>query len=731
MKYGVLLVLLLCASLQAETLLYVSPTGNDAWSGTLPDANRAKNDGPCATLEHARDLARQRLPAVIQLRAGTHFLSHTLALSKLDSGLTITAYPGEKVVVAGGKAIAGWVPWKGSILKTDVASQGYAGIQFRELLLNGRRQICARYPNFDPEHPTTGGWAFVDGKIIPMNPDLPGDDKRTLKARSQDIHAWAHPEEMEVFIFPRYNWWNSVTRVKSVDAASNTITLESDAIYAIRPGNRYYVQNALEELDAPGEWYLDPHGTLYFWPPESLDSRSTVVAPMVETLIEGNEVSKLNIKGITLECAGYNGVSLRGCTDSVIAGCTLRSIGTVCKSNSAAINIVGGARCGAVGNDVYDVGSTGISLLGGVIDTLTSCDHYADNNYIHHMGVVYKQGVGVSANGVGCRVSHNLIHDGPRFGIGFNGNKHVIELNHIRHVNLETEDTGAIYVNGRDWLSGRGTVIRYNYIHDVIGYGRRGGTGNFQAPYFTWGIYLDDNASGIDIVGNILVKCVRGGINLHNARDNLISNNVFIDNIEQQIQATGWEVKGRFWTRFSADMAKNWDRVKDQSAWKTMRGMNTDPRKAPLQNGWIISGNVIEKNIFYYSGANSKLYWLTRVPLDHHTSDSNLIWHNELPLQVQTTKTLTWDEWLNSGFDKKSVIADPGFVNARQNDFHLRPDSPAATVGFRPIPIDDIGPFKDPSRATWPIVEAPGAREKPLTVPPEKSAATRKATDDE
>ena len=80
----------------------------------------------------------------------------------------------------------------------------------------------------------------------------------------------------------------------------------------------------------------------------------------------------------------------------------------------------------------------------------------------------YKQGVGVNLNGVGNRASHNLIHDGPRMGIMFSGNNLVIEYNQIRHMNLETEDTGAVYTGGRDWISSRGTVIRYNYFHDGL-----------------------------------------------------------------------------------------------------------------------------------------------------------------------------------------------------------------------------------------------------------------------
>jgi hypothetical protein len=114
--------------------------------------------------------------------------------------------------------------------------------------------------------------------------------------------------------------------------------------------------------------------------------------------------------------------------------------------------------------------------------------------------------VGVALSGVGQRVSHCLIHDTPRFAIQFAGNNHILEYNHLRHVALETEDVGATYCGGRDWISPRGTVIRYNYIHDVLGYGWNG---KWTSPYFAWGIYLDDNSGGVDVIGNIVARCGR------------------------------------------------------------------------------------------------------------------------------------------------------------------------------------------------------------------------------
>ena len=72
------------------------------------------------------------------------------------------------------------------------------------------------------------------------------------------------------------------------------------------------------------------------------------------------------------------------------------------------------------------------------------------------------------------------------------------------------------------------------------------------------------------------------------------------------------------------------------------------------------------------------------------------------------------------GQDRHSLVADPLFVDPDNDDYRLRADSPAFKLGFKAIPVEKIGPYQDPLRASWPIVEAEGAREKPLVSKTEK-----------
>ncbi len=721
----------------ATVRLYIAPDGNDTSDGS--------KRSPLATLAAARQKIRDlkkigALPAggiTVFVRGGTYFLRETFRLGKEDSGtvqapIAYRAAKGEKVYIFGGRPITGFVPYQGSILKADVASQSLKGVYFRQLFFDNQRQHLARYPNFDPQNPCTGGWAYVDGAPVQMYKEIPGEDKRTLIYKAQDARTWSRPTDGEVFIFPRYNWWNNIVPIATVDQGKRIITLASNASYAIRPNDRYYVRNLLEELDAPGEWYLDcATDTLYFWPPSPLENK-TVCAPTLRTLIAiAPGTSHVTIRGFDLQCCDGTAVELKGSDDCLIAGNMIHHVGDF-RGNGVLVD--GGHRNGVVGNDIYEVGSNGIAISGGDRKTLTPAGNYADNNYIHHTGVFYKQGLGITLDGVGNRASHNLIHDTPRCAIGFMGNNLVIEYNHIRHVMLETEDAAALSTGGRDWISSRGSSLRYNYIHDVSGY-----TTDKNIGAQTFGIYPDDNTGGLDIYGNIIVRVPCGLIFLHNARDIVVENNILVDGADTQVRFSGWMETGNRWQQHLHEMIEGYESVAGQPAWRNMRNMNLHPTNAVLPNGMTMRNNVFQRNIFCYSNPKSRLFSLGNVPLDHNTFDYNLIHHFNQPVKIwlrpfpPTPSTLREDKakaapqanseaeaptdrlpgwWRAAGEDSHSIVADPLFVNPKNDDYRLKPESPAFKLGFKPIPVEQIGPYSDPLRASWPIVEALGEREK-------------------
>ncbi len=686
---------------------YVSIQGNDAWTGLLAEPNATHTDGPFRTLPKARAAARAELTAgakesTILLRAGVHEITTTLKLDAGDSGLTIAAFPGERPIVIGGSEIKDFKPYQGKILQADVAAQGFKGINFRQLIFAGRRQHLARYPNFDPQNPYTGGWAYVDGTYIPMYADDPSDSKRSFKVRPQDRRTWAHPEEVETFVFPRYNWWNNIVPVASADKETGEVKLTKECSYAIRPLDRYYFRNALEELDAPGEWYLDKRTwTLYFWPEEPLSSRP-VYAPKLRTIIDVFAAKSVTIRGLTFECAEGTAVNFSQCEDCLFVGNVVRNVGDY---NGHGVNIASGLRNGVVGNDISHVGGHGINLSGGDRLKLSSCGHYAENNYVHHVGESWKHGVGVYFAGVGIRVAHNLIHDGPRMGIQFaGGNNGVVEYNEVRHMNLETSDTGAIYTGGRDWISSRGAVIRYNYFHDMIGFGQDS-KGRWETPTFAWGVYLDDNTGGIDVIGNLIVRCSRAGIHLHNGRDNVIENNIFADNGLAQLEYSGWTKDHRYWKHFEQDLIKTYEKFIVEPVWQKMRHMDLHPSKAVLEDGTIMAGNVAARNIFVTTAPSSKAYDVKSTNFAHNIWSQNLVWHAGLPV-------LTGRQLAGKSIGK-NLVANAGFEegldgkNPKAWGWQTKPNGAKSEIvadaasGQSALRIDAAPPLVNKTQSLW------------------------------
>jgi len=885
---------LFCAASAFAGDWYVATDGNDAWSGKLPAPNAAHSDGPFASLAKARDAVRADTGArTVHLREGLYALPQGLAFGVQDSGtaqfpVTWEAFEKEHPLLIGGRAITGWKPWKDGILQADVGAQGFRSAAFKQLLFKRERQILARYPNFDPKNPYGGGWAYADGEMTPMYADQPGEDRRTLKVKPRDWRAWSKPEDVEVFVFPRFNWWNNILRVKSADAEKHTITTAGDASYGMRAGDRFYFQGALEDLDAPGEWALDRQTwTLYFLPPSPIGD-SPVYAPTTRDILKFEGTDYLTVRGLAFECAEGSALALSKTNHCQVIGCTVRNVGDY---SGTGISVNGGTDNGVIGCDVHHTGSNGIALSGGDRMTLTAAGNYADNCYIHHVGVYYKQGVGVALSGVGQRVSHCLIHDTPRFAIQFAGNNHILEYNHLRHVALETEDVGATYCGGRDWISPRGSVIRYNYIHDVLGYGWNG---KWTSPYFAWGIYLDDNSGGVDVIGNIVARCGRSLIHGHSARDCRVENNIFVEGGLRQWEFNGWVTTNRFWETTLPQMLAGYESVAKEPAWKGMRGMAVNPKDIPDKEGRVMSGDVFTRNIIAWKNPEARALNVVAFNSARNDFDHNLYWHYGLPLltgQHKSGKTIganlapnprfeqgeagklpadwswqirpkpeavaarvedgsrqclridaarnpdkprdnypivaskeielksgasyrvmakmrsdqagakasllvqswipakdgkpahfwgsspsevrletqwkdydftftvpapgdkgwnvqmkmyrirfdwpaetgslfatdvwleevealnEWQSWQALGGDLHSVIADPKFIAPGKDDYRLAADSPAWALGFKPIPVERIGPYESPDRATWPIVEAEGARERPLTGP--------------
>jgi len=129
--------------------VFVSPSGNDNWSGRLAQANSGKTDGPLATPAAALEAARKvgaGQPRRIVLQAGEYFLDTSLVLDPEDNGVEISAADGEKVVLFGGRNISGWRKEGKRFFTANLPGVKEGSWDFRVLIVNGRYCRRARLP---------------------------------------------------------------------------------------------------------------------------------------------------------------------------------------------------------------------------------------------------------------------------------------------------------------------------------------------------------------------------------------------------------------------------------------------------------------------------------------------------------------------------------------------------------------------------------------------------------
>jgi hypothetical protein len=671
----------------------VAPKGSDAAPGTA--------EAPFATLTRARDAVRavkkaaeNPAPVRVVVHGGTYEMLQTLELEPQDSGtaehpVIYRAAAGETPLLIGALPVAGFVPHEGKIMKADVSKLALGKAPVRQLLFNGERQPLARYPNVDPKDLLYGGWAFLDE--MPEGAGEGHQWKREAYVKAADVRRWSRPEDVELFIFPMYGWWNFIEPVKALDAGSRKLTLARDCGYDLHPHNRYFFQNALEELDAPGEWYLDRQaGLLYFWPPAPLEG-AEVRIPVLGSFV----VMKPGLKHVTVE-----GLSFLGSTSTaVVAGntehCTIQRchISHCGGHKGAGISVHGGRNNMVSRNVIAYTGSSGIGLGGGDRQTLVPAGNRAENNHIHHMGVIDKNAAGVQLSGVGNAVSNNHIHHGPRMGIQFSGNNLRMERNHIHHVMLETQDGGAVYTGGRDWISSRGTVLKHNFIHDVVGVGQE--KEGLKVPWFSWGIYMDDNAGGLDIVGNIVARCSRASLHLHNGRDHHIENNIFIEGGERQMEFNGWRPDHSYIKSHMPTMIAGWEKVKDEPAWQKMRGMKLDPRDAFFPDETMMSGNVVRRNIVAWTNPSLRYVDLRNCTAAHNVCDENVVWNGGEPVRTAVAKAgANIGEELLKGGGQFSTTAEG--TSPKGWGWNHRPDKGLKSVVTQGVLVTDGAVSPDP-----------------------------------
>lgn len=343
--------------------------------------------------------------------------------------------------------------------------------------------------------------------------ELPPADRKTFAVAGRSVSEWQNEPDLQVFGYWFWDWAAQTYRVVSRDAASNVMALEgTGSPYGIKDGQRLRVENALNELDMPGEWYLDRTAAkLYFWPPTALRD-DEVELSVAASLLNVESSHNVTVRDMAFEKTRGDAVVVKQSSDVVLDGVTIRDTG------NRALVVDGGARCGVRNSVIEDAGEGGVSLSGGNRQTLEPAGHFATQNVIRRFSRLVKTyRFAVELAGVGNLAEGNTISDSPHSAIQFSGNDHRIVGNEIFEVVKETGDAGAIYT-GRDFTA-RGTVIEGNFLHDI-----RPDDGAREVK----GIYLDDQASGIVVRRNIFAR-VQQPVFIGGGRDNVVEGNLFYE----------------------------------------------------------------------------------------------------------------------------------------------------------------------------------------------------------
>ncbi len=417
----------------AKADFFVATNGSDDNAGT--------RDKPFATLARARDAVRRlradgerKANVTVLIRGGTYTLSEPVIFSPADSGtadrpIVYAAFPGERPVFSGGRAITGWKPGEGKRWVAEVPAAKGGGWRFTQLFVNGRRQTRARLPDTDDWN---RWWRVAQGPNHPSTFHFPKDTLR----------KWPNLDDLEITLIPQYYWQDQVVPLKSVDEAARTARLACDLpAYAICPGNPFRVENVPEGVSRPGTWCLNTQtGTVTLWPEDGTDLRhSTVTAPVPSLLLslqgqeeKGQFVQYLTFRGLTFTQTARVPLPQRDPKDT----------GTL-DANESVILLEGAAYCtiedcrfietGAygvrlkhyatgnriVGNEFAGGGGGGVLLTGYGPGTRDVCKgNVIARNHIHHGGLFYGHAAGIALTQSGENlIAFNHVHDMPYGGI--------------------------------------------------------------------------------------------------------------------------------------------------------------------------------------------------------------------------------------------------------------------------------------------------------------------------
>jgi len=295
-KLFVTAVCILCSHWLLAGEIWISPKGSDFNDGT--------RQSPKATLTSALRQAREwrrtednRIQGgiTIYMEGGTYAFHEPVFIRPEDSGTKesptiIRSVGDEKVILSGGISIKGWKK-QGKVWVADVPAFNGRPLDFRQLWVNGKKAVRARdVEDFEKMNRICS----VDEKneilyVPAVSIRRLIDNKGNLKAKYAEMVL-------------HQMWCVANLRIRSVEVQGDSAAIRfhqpESRIQFEHPWPRpmvttdghnsaFYLTNARELQDVPGEWYHDIDARkVYYYPREGEKMQEAeVIVPAVETLV--------------------------------------------------------------------------------------------------------------------------------------------------------------------------------------------------------------------------------------------------------------------------------------------------------------------------------------------------------------------------------------------------------------------------------------------------------------
>ena len=526
-----------------NTTIYVSPNGNDENDGT--------QNSPLKTLDAARKLVREYNGGdgniTVILQEGTYDWE-SVEFTAEDSGtenvkITYSAdgasFRGTKEIpfskfskvtdtavlaklkdnAAGNVLVANLAECGITEENIDFLSSHNAGSTVSEVgvYVDSVRQTLSRYPN--------DGFMKIDG-VINEGGNLRENEGEGIVAQffqyDENLSRWEGADSAYGVGFFGVEFYSEWAEIAAIDGSLQTITFADRTMYGVKQNYKWYITNLIEEMDIPGEWYIDKaEMKLYYFPAEDFGANSKFeIAVETTPLLYINGASNITFEGFEIFATQSDGVKAVN-----VDGITIKNF-DISHARNHGINISGNNNT-IDGNVIHNTYDAGIYVAqGGHRMSLTPSGNVISNNHIYKTGTDaasnWNGGIYVWRDNVGTQIKNNLIHSIKNYSYSFGGNANVFSHNEVWSGNRETADTIPVYC-GRDW-SEYGNKILYNYIHDCY-------NKDTDIVYWNYGLASGDDAHAGTIIENNIVKLGKQTRTVAigtGSRDNVVKNNIMI-----------------------------------------------------------------------------------------------------------------------------------------------------------------------------------------------------------